>query len=163
MGVSRKLRPQTSKTQYSFDENSCMVLIFPTVFDYWHAKLLSSAVSCLSISIAELATRTGNSQTHASFVDLGSMIAWWNVSVFEIYFFVLNKSNIKYMDWVVLVVWRRLFGRPCNFLKKRENERNRERKGSEYITHVVLNSLILVEIEMLGHLHRRSSFQIIIV
>ena len=121
--------------------------------------LLSSAVSCLSISIAGLATRTGNSQT----VDLESMIAWWNVSVFEIYFFVLNKSNIKYMDWVVLVVWRRLFGRPCNFLKKRENERNRERKGSEYITHVVLNSLILVEIEMLGHLHRRSSFQIIIV
>ena len=33
--------------------------------------LLSSAVSCLSISVAGLATRTGNSQT----VDLESMIA----------------------------------------------------------------------------------------
>ena len=68
-------KTQTSKTQYTFDENSRMVLIFPTVFDYWRAKLLSSAVSCLSISIAELATRTGNSQMHTSFVDLGSMIA----------------------------------------------------------------------------------------
>ena len=66
------LEPQTSKTQYTFDENSRIWCLFSLQFlTTGVPTLLSSAVSCLSISIAGLATRTGNSQT----VDLESMIA----------------------------------------------------------------------------------------
>ena len=69
-------RPQTLKTQtsqfkvslktYAFDENSLlMALIFPIVYglDGMPTLLFFFAVWRLSIAIAGLATRTGNSQT----------------------------------------------------------------------------------------------------
>ena len=96
-------KTQTSKTQtsqfktsvnpYTFDENSAY---FPYTLWLLACRTLPffSVVWRLAIAIAivGLATRTGNSQTQASFVGLGSMIAWWNASVFCMFYLFLKYS-----------------------------------------------------------------------
>ena len=132
---------------YTFDENSLrMALIFPIVYGYWRADFaFFFAVWRLSIAIAGLATRTGISQTQASLVGLGSMIAWWNAS--EIFIFSLKYSlfwniikNVKRFGLSSFSGVKEIVRKALQSSRRkiRENKRNREHRGSEYITHHLL-------------------------
>ena len=80
-----------------------MALIFPIVFGYWGTAdfaFFFFAIGCLAIAVAGQATRTGNSQMHASFVDLGlcdGMLQSFKIFIFSLkYSLVWNEiKNVK--------------------------------------------------------------------